>query len=124
MQLKTGAWFAPLPDDHIRIGISRGVPRFGQIGKGYRRYTPLQPGPWLTSRDFTELYLEQLSHLNPEKVLEDLTRIAGDKVGVLKPVSGGENDAPLRGPPGRHRGAPSRRAPGPSAAGRAGWSSR
>ena len=25
----TSSWFTPLPEDHIRIGISRGVPRFG-----------------------------------------------------------------------------------------------
>ena len=40
--IKTASWFTPLPDDHLRVGISRGVPRFGQIGKGYRMYRKLR----------------------------------------------------------------------------------
>jgi hypothetical protein len=27
VQIKTANWFATLPDDHIKIGISRGTPR-------------------------------------------------------------------------------------------------
>ena len=45
MILKTASWFSVLPPDHIRIGISRGVPRLA-IGKGYRLYRKLAPGPW------------------------------------------------------------------------------
>jgi len=51
MLIKTASWFTPLPDDHIRIGISRGVPRFSKIGKGYRVYRRLAPGPWFNSTD-------------------------------------------------------------------------
>jgi hypothetical protein len=66
--IKTGAWSARLPDNHIKIGISRGTPRF-QIEPGWRLYRKLQPGPWFNSTDtvtFTELYYrEVLGKLDP-----------------------------------------------------------
>jgi hypothetical protein len=42
-----GSWFVPLPPDHVRVGISRGVPRGTRAG--YRRFTALNPGPWFNS---------------------------------------------------------------------------
>ncbi len=35
--IKTGCWFTPLPDDHVKIGISRGVPRRFPRGCGIKR---------------------------------------------------------------------------------------
>jgi hypothetical protein len=84
--IKTASWFTPLPDDHVRIGISRGVPRFGKIGKGYRMYRKLAPGPWFNSTsatEFTSLYGELLGRLDPQQVHDDLMRIADGRVPVL-----------------------------------------
>lgn len=43
--IKTVSWFAPLADDHIRVGISRGTPR--RFPAGFRTYRKLReiPGP-------------------------------------------------------------------------------
>jgi hypothetical protein len=57
IRLKTGAWTTVLPPEHLRVGISRGVPR--GLPAGYWRYTKLNPGPWfnsLTAPDFIERY--------------------------------------------------------------------
>jgi hypothetical protein len=80
--IKTGAWSAKLPADHIKIGISRGTPRF-RIEPGWRRYTPLNPGPWLTAPDFTARYQELLSRLDAQQVHEDIMRIADGRIPVL-----------------------------------------
>ena len=80
--IKTGTWSARLPDDHIKIGISRGTPRF-RIAPGWRRYTPLNPGPWLTAPDFAARYQDLLSRLDPERVHDELMRIADGRVPVL-----------------------------------------
>ena len=80
--IKTGTWSARLPDDHIKIGISRGTPRF-RIAPGWRRYIPLNPGPWLTAPDFTARYQDLLSRLDPERVLEELLQLSGGRVPVL-----------------------------------------
>ena len=45
IRMKTGSWSTALPDGHIRIGTSRGTPGFG-MGKGFRMYRKLNPGPW------------------------------------------------------------------------------
>ncbi len=44
----TSSWFTPLPDGHIRVGISRSVPRRG-LRPGFRMYRKLAPGPWFNS---------------------------------------------------------------------------
>jgi hypothetical protein len=81
----TSWWFATLPADHVKIGISRGTPR-GQPG-GYRRYPRLAPGPWFHSVDpveYLRLYHDEvLSKLDPQRVVQDLREIAGDKTPVL-----------------------------------------
>lgn len=83
--IKTSSWFTPLPEEHLRIGISRGVPR--QLPAGYRRYRKLFPGNWfnsVTPIDYERLYAEQvLSKLDPRRVVEDLIEIAGGQVPVL-----------------------------------------
>jgi hypothetical protein len=43
-QLKTGCWFGQIPDDHVRIGISRRTPR--GLSTGHRLYPKLNPGEW------------------------------------------------------------------------------
>ena len=60
--IKTASWFAPLADDHIRVGISRGTPR--RFPAGFRMYRNLAPGPWFNTMplDDTGAYLR---HRNP-----------------------------------------------------------
>src|SRR5262245_11221930 len=76
--IKTSSWFTKLPQNHVRIGISRGTPR-GQ--KGYRRCIKLQPGPWfasLSDADFTKRYNEEiLADLDPRRVVDELLGMAG-----------------------------------------------
>jgi hypothetical protein len=50
--VKTASWFTPVPADHIRIGISRAVPR--RFAPGYRVFRALAPGPWFNSVDTAE----------------------------------------------------------------------
>ena len=45
--IKTASWFQPLPPGHVKIGISRSVPRNER--PGYRRLRALEPGPWFNS---------------------------------------------------------------------------
>jgi len=64
-----------LPDDHIRIGISRGTPRFG-VGKDFRLHRKLYPGPWF-NRVVTAEYLERyqaeiLDRLEPTRTLSEM----------------------------------------------------
>jgi hypothetical protein len=79
----TASWSTRLPDCFARIGISRGRPR---RQSGYRAYSPLVPGVWWNKvdlHDFYTLYIEQLTNLNPEKVLRDLNELAGERIPVL-----------------------------------------
>jgi hypothetical protein len=84
--IKTASWWTPLPDDHVRIGISRGTPRF-RVAAGYRLYKRLNPGPWFSSADtatFTERYHAEVLHrLDPEQVLRELVALAPGRVPVL-----------------------------------------
>jgi hypothetical protein len=83
--MKTASWFARLPDDHKRIGISRGTPRRRQAG--YRVYRALAPGFWFNSVGIDEYYhlyrTEILGPLDPRRVADDLTRLAGGLVPVI-----------------------------------------
>ena len=83
--MKTASWFTSLPDDHIRIGISRGAPR--RMTAGYRRYKTLAPGPWFDSAGIDEYYsryrTEILGPLDPHKVRDDLDRLAAGRIPVL-----------------------------------------
>lgn len=83
--MKTGSWFGPLPEGHIRIGISRGVPRSG-VPAGYRIFRTLAPGPWFNSVPpvrYDELYREILGRLDPAETVEQIDRLAGGLVPVL-----------------------------------------
>ena len=83
--IKTSSWFQPLPPDHLRVGISRSVPR--RFPAGYRRYTKLNPGPWFNSvpvDEYIRLYnAEVLDRLDPEGVMRDLMRVADGRIPVL-----------------------------------------
>ena len=87
----TASWFTPLPEGYVRVGISRGVPA------GYRLYRRLAPGPWFNSVPTEEVLrrydAEILAPLDPRQVLDELLRLAGDKVPVLccfERVDGGQ----------------------------------
>ena len=81
--LVTSSWYARLPDDYARIGISRGTPR-GQ--RGYRMYRKLAPGAWLHSvseAEYCRLYMEILGALKPHVVLAEIQALAGPAVPAL-----------------------------------------
>ena len=83
-KILTSCWSASLPINCAPIGISRGVRR---RKSGYRRYVPLQPGPWFNStslEEFTKLYnTEILGVLDPAVVVKQLLEIAGDRTPTL-----------------------------------------
>jgi hypothetical protein len=84
MRIKTACWFAKIPNDHIRIGISRGTPR--GIPAGYRQYRALCPRPWFKSvepAEYLRLYGEILDKLDPEATLADITGLANGRTPVL-----------------------------------------
>lgn len=82
VQIKTGSWFAKIPDHHMRIGISRGSPR-GVAG--YRTYRALAPGPYLNAPpgEYLTRYEQLLNGLDAAEVVSQLEALAGDKVPVL-----------------------------------------
>jgi hypothetical protein len=83
--MKTGSWFSPVPPDHIKVGISRGVPR--NLGPGFLMYRKLAPGPWFNDVDVDE-YCERyaaeiLAPLDPAVVVADLMKMAAGRVPIL-----------------------------------------
>jgi|GEM_PF-1003852 len=84
MTLKTTYWARHLPPDHVRIGISRGSPRWM---KAQPRIPELAPGQWLyTTEDPEEYrvrYVRQLADLDPVRVVERIRCEAGGKTPVL-----------------------------------------
>ena len=85
MLIKTGSWFTPLPEDHIRVGISRSTPR--GFPAGYRVFRKLAPGRWfnsVTPADYLARYnAEILGPLDPREVASAILEIAGGKTPVL-----------------------------------------
>lgn len=83
--IKTACWFASVPDDHIKIGVSRGTPR--GMPAGYRRYPALAPGSWFMSvgpaEYLTRFNAEILGPLDPAAVAAKLAALSGDKVPVM-----------------------------------------
>ena len=85
MIVKTSFWARHLPPDHVRIGISRGSPRWM---KGTQpRLAELAPGSWLYTTDDPEeyrvRYVTQLAALDPVRVVERIRCEAAGKVPVL-----------------------------------------
>jgi len=83
--LKTSSWFAKLPPDHCRIGISRGTPY--QLGT-YQSYRPLAPGAWFkscaTPEEYRQRYFgEILGRLDPKAVVGDLGLMADGGIPTL-----------------------------------------
>ena len=88
MQTFTASWFTPLPDTIQRIGISRGVPRAGKGGRGYRIMRELAPGPWFLSASPSEYvqryYDEILAPLDAKTVRNRLLALSeGRDVALL-----------------------------------------
>lgn len=82
--IKTSSWFTKLPDDHLRVGISRGVPRTQPAG--YRIYRGLAPGSWFNSvsvAEYDRLYRKILSKLDPRVVVLNLLDLAPGRIPVL-----------------------------------------
>ena len=83
--IKTASWATKLPDDHLRVGISRGTPR--RLPAGYRVFRSLAPGPWFNSVEIEEYYrlyrTEILGRLDPRLVADALLGLAGGRVPVL-----------------------------------------
>ena len=83
--IKTASWFTPLPPDHVRIGISRSVPR--RTPAGYRRYHRLNPGEWFKTvplEEYRRRYqAEVLDRLEPLQVAAELRAMADGAIPVL-----------------------------------------
>jgi hypothetical protein len=83
--IKTASWATKLPDDHLRVGISRGVPR--RLPAGYRVYRALAPGPWFNSVGIEEYYhlyrTEILGPLDPRLIADALLALGNGRVPVL-----------------------------------------
>jgi hypothetical protein len=78
MEIKTSSWFDEMPAGHVKIGISRGVPR--RMAAGYRVFKTLAPGTWFNSvgaEEYDRLYrAEVLDRLDPAKIAKELTDLA------------------------------------------------
>jgi hypothetical protein len=85
MDIKTASWFTAMPPGHLKIGISRGVPR--RMTAGYRLFRRLAPGRWFNSVDAQEYQrryqADILDPLNPRIVADQLTDLVGGAVAVL-----------------------------------------
>jgi hypothetical protein len=83
--MKTASWWTQLPPNHLRIGISRGVPR--RLPAGYRIYRKLAPGPWFASvgtQEYYDRYMKEiLAPLDRQRVIAELTEMALGRVPVL-----------------------------------------
>jgi hypothetical protein len=85
-KILTASWFSKLPDTHIKIGISRGVPR--GLEAGFRLYRALAPGSWwsrtMTNAEFCRHYDEEvLALLDPAEVVREILARAAGKTPVL-----------------------------------------
>jgi uncharacterized protein YeaO (DUF488 family) len=92
--------FTPLPPGHLRIGVSRSVPR--GMPPGYRRMPELSPGPWfrsVTVAEYRRRYLEQLARLDPQATVDRVFELAEDKTPVLVCF-----ESPMRDEQWCHRG--------------------
>lgn len=93
-RIVTSCWYTALPgigtkgatDTHKKLGISRGVPRSG-VGAGFQLYKVLQPGTWFNAvgpDEYRRRYFgEVLDRLDPQTVVDQIRKLADDKVAVL-----------------------------------------
>ncbi len=83
--IKTSSWYATLPADHIKIGVSRGTPR--GLPAGYKLYKTLAPGPWFSSvgvEEYKKRYFSEiLDKLDPATVVKEIEEKAAGKIPVL-----------------------------------------
>ena len=83
--IKTSAWGTQLPEDHLRVSISRGTPR--RTPAGFRVYRALAPGPWFNkvgTDEYCRLYAEEiLAPLDPRLVADALVCLGDGRVPVL-----------------------------------------
>ncbi|MGU3544515.1 hypothetical protein [Methylobacterium sp. A52T] len=81
----TSFWSKPLPADMIRIGISRGSPRW--IKGSPPRIPALAPGQWMYSvpdfEHFRAAYSQQLACLDAGEISDQIDRLAGGRIPVL-----------------------------------------
>jgi hypothetical protein len=85
MKIATASWFAPLPDTHQKVGVSRGQPRGLKAGT-YRGYRRLAPGAWfksVTPDRYLELYNDVLRALDPKEVAADLIELGNGKIPTM-----------------------------------------
>jgi len=83
-KIKTASWFVKLPGDHIKVGVSRGVPR--GMPAGYKRYRALEPGSWFRSvsiPEYLKLYNAILAKLDPRRVAEELIAAGDGRIPVM-----------------------------------------
>jgi len=83
--IKTSSWYTPLPKGHVRIGISRGVPR--RHVAGYRVFSKLAPRVWfegMSPLQYEQVYwVEILAPLDPRAVAAALIKRAGGEIPVM-----------------------------------------
>ena len=85
LTIRTGSWFTQLPDDHARIGISRGIPH--RQAPGFRVFRKLAPGSWFNSVGVDEYraryQAEVLDRLDPHQIARELEQLAGGRIPTL-----------------------------------------
>ncbi|WP_428489103.1 hypothetical protein [Rhodopila sp.] len=83
--IKTASWFTKMPEGHVKVGISRGIPR--TVAAGYRVYRTLAPGPWfhsVTPEEYDRLYkVDVLDRLDPRVVATQLIDLARGGIPVM-----------------------------------------
>lgn len=73
MKIYTASWYAKLPPEIQRIGISRGTPR--GMAAGYKLYRALNPGEWFRTvplEEYVPLYNQILAQMGSSGVFNEL----------------------------------------------------
>lgn len=79
MTIYTSSWFAKLPPQIVRIGISRGIPR--NQPPGFRTMRELAPGAWFSSvtpLEYHQRYFQDLGRLDIELIRRKIEFLAND----------------------------------------------
>lgn len=81
MEVFTSSWFANLPPEIQKIGISRGTPR--GYAAGYRKFGAAAPGPWFSSVSPDEYmrlyYTEVLKPLDLDAMMRRLEELGNGR---------------------------------------------